>query len=126
MLNAAKCSGSSQDKLSYKVYENCAEIHKDEIELLKPQLIISQGKDAYPFFLKPKYLADSEFEIFWCDLGNEIKYSKDILRQVIDEYVQIVTLNKGEKAILIKSPHPSSRNGLWQQFRDKDFPIINL
>jgi hypothetical protein len=126
MTNSAKCSGKDRDKLPTKAYINCAKIHEEEIKILQPQLLIAQGNDAYPDFLKPQHLSEEEYNLF-CEYFNvENKDVKNGIRHTIKRYVKNVKLSEENIVPLIHGPHPSSRDGRWQIYKDISLPLINL
>jgi hypothetical protein len=126
MTNSAKCSaGDSRDKLPSTVYEKCSGFHKTEIEILIPDLLISQGNDAYPYFLKPQKISDKEFEEFYELNTNSSPKILKAIQPTISRYCRTVEI-LNFKVMLINCPHPSSRNGQWQLFRDVSLPIVKL
>jgi hypothetical protein len=126
MTNSAKCSGVTQNKLPAKVYENCSKVHKEEIEILRPQLIISQGNDAYPSFLKPRPLLDEEYNLFWKYFNIENQDVKIGIRHTINKYIKKVNLSEDNIVPLIHGPHPSARDGRWQVFKEITLPLLSL
>ncbi len=123
MTNSAKCSGEKRDKLPSFVYSKCSEYHKIETEILEPDIIIAQGKDAYPWFLNPEQVLENtidDFQNFLNISNNDIKFA---ISNTIKRYIRKVEFTN-HSTILIHSPHPSARQGQWQVFRDLSLPII--
>lgn len=126
MTNSAKCSaGDSKNKLPTDIYKNCSYFHKKEIEILGADIIISQGKDAYPSSLKPKKLSDYELQEFYNSLNIPNQNIMNAIKPTIDKYCKTVELSKS-RVLLIHGPHPSARQGQWQLFRDISLPILKL
>lgn len=117
MVNSAKCSGAdgSRDKVNSKLYGNCHKYTIQEISLLEPQLIITQGVDAANTFKREAIDTNSLSPIFKV-LGID-KVSAGWLTSLVHEYVKLVDIGSGNKIPLLQTPHPSSRNGQWGLFR---------
>lgn len=126
MTNSAKCSGGTQDKLPQKVYENCSEFHKEEIEILDPQLIFVQGNDAYPDFLHPKPFSIDDLENFWKYINVDNLMIYRVINTVINKYLRRIIMKEDKVVPLIYGPHPSARYGRWETFRDHSLPLLNL
>lgn len=125
MTNSAKCTGKTQERMRLRIQKNCSFIHINEINILQPQLIVAQG----PFSIQNLNLQKLTNE----DLTQFLEFQKleddDIKRiiiQTLTRYFSKFKLANGNSAFLIEGPHPSARYGLWQSFRDKSLPLINL
>jgi uracil-DNA glycosylase len=123
MTNSAKCSGDSQEKLPRKVYKKCAEFQIEEIKIINPELLISQGNDAFPDYLNPESYTNDDLSLFWKYIDQRI--DKEDIISTINKYVKKIKLTDNKIIPLIYGPHPSARQGLWQSFRDNSLPKLN-
>lgn len=124
MINSAKCSGKDDDKSSmpWKLYKNCWDHGLAELDILNPQLIVTQGAKARDL-LKPQEIDEKEIRkhvpnLTWgdADVGTWIyTQAKEYLK-----YWQ-----NGDQAVLVlQVPHPSARQGQWQLFERTMLPTI--
>jgi hypothetical protein len=125
MTNSAKCSGKTQERMRLKIQKNCSLIHIEEINILQPQLIVAQGPFSYQNFNMHK-LTDEDLALFLESQKEEDDNKEKNLIQTLKRYVAKFELANGNSVVLIEGPHPSARQGLWQSFRDKSLPLINL
>jgi uracil-DNA glycosylase len=136
MTNAAKCAGAnSMDKLPSEIYQNCSVFQSDEIEMLKPQVIYAEGKDAVPLFIRdtktlnPNFSYESypfeEMNRYFLETGIENTVCKSHVMSIVKRYLKIIKWVDGGYSIFVACPHPSSRMGQWQSFRDLMLPLLN-
>jgi hypothetical protein len=107
MINTAKCCiGRNMNQAPWQFFDNCKEYTKAEVEILAPDIIITQGENAAKVF-----------ELLYPELKNKDKWHE----------------RKGEilinhKALVICSIHPYTRNNwqrnTWQSFISKRLPKI--
>jgi len=96
MINSAKCClGKNMNQAPWKFFNNCKEYIKAEVEILKPDIIITQGRRA----------ADV-FELLYPD---ELKDKGEWFEREGD-----ITVNGNHKALVICAVHPSAR-GRWKK-----------
>ncbi len=120
MINSAKCSGKDDDTSSmpWKLYKNCWDHGLAELNILNPQLIVTQGAKARDL-LKPQEIDEAEIRkhipsLKWgnADVGARSK-----------EYLKC--WKNGDRAVLVlQGPHPSARRGQWQLFERTILPTI--
>lgn len=117
MVNSAKCSGADdkQDMVNDELYSNCLEYTMREIELLKPQLLVTQGVKAAKVLRHfPLNEVFSVTEVFKeMGIGES---AQNWLCSVVNEYIRAVQLNSGEYVPILQTPHPAARSGQWQLF----------
>jgi hypothetical protein len=107
MTNTAKCCrGTNMSQAPWGFFNRCKEYTKGEIEILQPDIIITQGRCTAEIFalLYPKLKSKNE----WYEWKGEI------------------TLN-GHKSLVVCSVHPSARGKWrkkWQSFFNKRLPSI--
>ena len=124
MINSAKCSGkdNSASMVPDKLYKNCRDHGLAELDILNPQLIVTQGAKARDI-LKSQEIDEAEIRkhvpsLTWCDadVGAWIcAQSKEYLK----------CWKNGDRAVLVlQAPHPSARQGQWQLFERTMLPTI--
>ncbi len=123
MTNSAKCCGAdeSMDSVPAGIYYNCARFSLDEVAALEADLVITQGKNAFVAFESkdndvtvskvPEEKMLNILEIFSVDNSVAINLFKDM----VDKYIRIIQW-ENHQSVLVITPHPSSRAGLWQNF----------
>jgi len=117
MVNSAKCSGADdkQDMVSPQLYANCQDFTIKELKILKPQLLITQGVKAAETLnslpmgklLKKQVIERMEVS------GIAVKW----ISSLVEEYIRVVQFDDGDVVLLLRTPHPASRNGQWQLFQ---------
>ncbi|MFN6991955.1 MAG: uracil-DNA glycosylase family protein, partial [Fervidobacterium sp.] len=108
MINTAKCCvGDSMAQAPWKFFDNCKEYTKGEIDILQPDIIITQGR-----------CAAEVFELLYPELKNK------------DEWYERkgeINIGDNHKALVICSVHPSARGkwkNIWQGFIKNRLPEI--
>lgn len=118
MTNSAKCCGAdkSMSSVPEALYWNCAEFSRCEIQLLDPELVVTQGKMAlcglYNCFHK---LSESEISEILDHLDAKSGFMQQIVMNLLTEHIQRLTIGN-LSAVLLILPHPSARGGQWQHF----------
>ena len=93
--NIIKCSpGSNRSKPTNEMWNKCSYI-KDEIELLKPDIIVAMGNDSYAGLVE-RFLAKRE----------EI-----VLSEELEKYITKIKLKETE-ALIVKIDHPSENRAI--------------
>ncbi len=124
MINSAKCSGKDNNAsmVPDKLYKNCRDHGLAELDILNPQLIVTQGAKARDL-LKPQEIDEKEIRkrvpsLTWgnADVGAWIcTQSKEYLK----------CWKNGDRSVLVlQAPHPSARQGQWQLFERTMLPTI--
>lgn len=107
MTNSCKCCRKGSTKqLETEYYKQCSEYKLKEIEILEPDIVIFQGKNAL--------------------VGCEFSDIEELKGQDMFDYLKIITINK-KTMFAIKSIHPSARGRHYQKVKDfmnRIFPEI--
>lgn len=118
MTNSAKCCGADKSMASVpeELYKNCAKFSRCEIELLEPDIIVTQGKRAL-FSLEGCQENVSAEDIARIIRHFEVKnlVVEEMIRTFIAEHVRKIMINDFSCWLLVL-PHPSARAGRWQNF----------
>ena len=135
MTNAAKCSRtdkSDSSKVPWPLYKKCMEYVEPELECLSPELIVTQGNEAY-WALRDLIVPQGKNEDYWNQKSTDALSGthcqildswmaemqpalvRDWLKALANEYLRIVRIG-GNDVPMIKSIHPSARAGQWQRF----------
>lgn len=105
--NSAKChDNAGSDQASDELFFNCSEYLPEEIKILDPDVVITQGADRYFSFMKP-FLSDSEW-------GFLKPYSD--LKKVHS------IMHNDHNAIWIETNHPCRHDSSYQQEDVNHFP----
>ena len=129
MTNAAKCSreaGNDSSKVPSALYGNCSDFAKPELACLRPQLIVTQGNDAYGALESPKGLSEAHEMLLrkWMEQFPELV--RDWLASLVSEYLMTMSVDEREVP-LMKTVHPSARGGQWQRFvRTGLRPVVHM
>ncbi len=118
MTNTAKCSrsGESSNMVPDKLYRNCSKYVVPELECLDPQLIVTQGAKAWNAIeLNQPVPAISPVVDDWIDDQAKSEVARDWLRSLAIEYLYTLRV-AGRDVPVIKTIHPSARQGQWQRF----------
>ena len=98
MTNSCKCCRKGSTKqLETEYYKQCSEYKLKEIEILEPDIVIFQGKNAL--------------------VGCEFSDIEELKGQDMFDYLKIITINK-KTMFAIKSIHPSARGRHSQKVKD--------
>ena len=128
MINAAKCSGSD-DSVSHvpaALYNNCRIFVGPEVSLLEPQLIVTQGNLAAKALGRPTPLPEQMLQASAEGLGATGK-SVDWFVSLGREYLGQVSLSGNSGILTLATPHPSARQGRWQQFQRTELdPLVGM
>lgn len=118
MTNSAKCCGADGNSSSvHKVlYDNCSDFSLKEIELLEPELVVTEGQNAInALYGRFSELSDSDVSEIIKHLGGSSKYMEQIIKALVSEHIKKLSIGN-EFAWLLILPHPSARGGQWQHF----------
>jgi len=118
MVNSAKCSGKDgkSNMVKSELYKNCLEYTFQEVELLKPQLLVAQGVKAgnvFKSFDLSEFISVEDF----LETRGENKKTSSWICSIVNEYVKAVELKSGKYIPILKTPHPAARGGQWQLFQ---------
>ena len=119
MTNAAKCSrgGPGSAKVPDELYGNCSGYVVQELACLAPQMIVTQGNEAWRALGVAERLSDEHQGILYAwvaDLSAHVVVA-DWLGSLAIEYLRTVFV-AGEGVPTLKAIHPSARAGQWQRF----------
>ena len=124
MINAAKCCNGSKNSVPDQLYEECSEFGFQELILLKPQIVIAQGKNAK----RPLKSLCPIDEVQASNIANrylsglsqqELVHS---IRWMVEKY--LYKINLGDACWCLATPHPSDRGGRWPAFSNLALPIL--
>ena len=130
MTNAAKCSRADPGsaKVPRVLYENCSEFVVPELACLDPQMIVTQGNEAWRALragdvLSAAHKADLEDWVAHQAAGVVVR---DWLRSLAREYLRTVSVADRDVPTL-KTIHPSARAGQWHRFvRTALQPVVTM
>ena len=116
MTNAAKCSRKAgSERVPSALYRNCRAFAKPELARLRPQLIATQGNEAYEALESPKGLSEAHESLLREWMRQFPEPARDWLASLANEY--LMTVSVGDRDVpLVKTVHPSARGGQWQRF----------
>lgn len=122
MLNASKCAlkNENMNKAPSLFFENCREFAIQELMLLKPQVIITQGVEARAVLGKhcKRFKINEIKDIIQSLYPNIPDIFKDYyLHYLINKYI-FMYQNEALESIVLSPVHPSERYGRWKQFND--------
>lgn len=119
MTNAAKCSraGPGRAKVGPELYRNCSDFVTPELTALDPQLIVTQGNEAWRALgakdgLSEAHNSDLEDWIARQTTGEVVR---GWLRSLAREYLKTACV-VGTEVPTLKTIHPSVREGQWHRF----------
>lgn len=117
MINAAKCSGSDKkgDMVPIVLYERCRAFARTEIEVLEPEVIVTQGLQARAAVNSKQRLPAFRLDTVLARLTGADPMLKTWLQALANEYLRILTI-ASQDVIVLDTPHPSARGGQWQRF----------
>jgi len=126
MTNSAKCSGvGSKNKLSTRIYQNCSKYQIEELELLQPDVIYTQGVDSMRYlrryFTENEIPSAGKINDFICK--NELNET-DVCFGILNSSVKLVKI-ANKPVVVVECPHPSARDGRWRVFKKEKMNIIN-
>ena len=130
MTNAAKCSRAyrGRAKVCRVLYENCSEFVVPELACLDPQMIVTQGNEAWRALragdvLSAAHEADLED---WITHRAASAVVRDWLWSLAREYLRTASVADRDVPTL-KTIHPSARAGQWQRFaRTALQPVVTM
>ena len=126
MTNSAKCSGNDGDRsvVPDALYEKCATFAWEELGLLEPELIITQGKMARNV-LNGYVEALSEEDVMevLTYLHVENMAVAQTVKNCVSTFIGRVQMGR-EAPLLLSLPHPSARGGQWQQFERSFMDLV--
>ena len=126
MTNAAKCSRrDSTAKVPGPLYSNCMKWVEPELVRFAPQLIVTQGNEAYWSINSPR-LADKHRDKLDAWMKELPKFVCEWLGALADEYLATASF-WGKDVPIIKTVHPSARGGQWQRFAKTNLrPVVRM
>jgi len=118
ITNSAKCTASDgkRDMAPPALFENCRSLARAELEILRPQVVVTQGGKAWNVLSEAVEAVDKS----WLNslVGSLPVADPPVqgwLRSLSDEYLRVWRCDS-ITAIVLKTPHPSARAGQWQRF----------
>ena len=120
MTNAAKCSrgDAGRKKVSRVLYQNCSEYVVPELTCLDPQMIVTQGNEAWwALGAEPDLSAAHQSDLDdWIADQTASAVIRDWLRSLAKEYLSTTSVADSD-VLTLKTIHPSAQAGQWQRFR---------
>jgi hypothetical protein len=132
MINSAKCTceTGSMDHVDAQLYRNCSFHTNRELEILEPDVVVSQGRLA-------AIGIGNQGE--WVDLdGHKVEelvegvgpafpqWRKDDLVEIAEKYIFWLKIGKEKRLVpWIEAPHPSDRAGRWKLYSLGLLPILS-
>jgi hypothetical protein len=124
MINSAKCSSArGMDKVPDEIYRRCLPFAKRELELLQPDVVVTQGQRARKVAepLEPALLDQVSAAISHLGVSAGSPLAAP-LAEMVGRH--LFTTKVLEQAVLaLVAPHPSDRGGRWQQFHRLGLPL---
>jgi hypothetical protein len=124
MINCAKCAGRDLDKsmIPGELYANCREYGMEELRLLTPDLIITQGKKAREL-LKMEEFVTGDIDKYIPRLKWDGTSVRSWIATQASEYLRFTRI--GDSAVIVmQTPHPSARQGQWPLFERTMLPTL--
>jgi hypothetical protein len=120
MINAAKCSGADgkRDMVPATLYERCSPIALEELRLLAPEVVVTQGKLARSVLPRGERPAQESIDAIAKKLGT-LDWMAEWLWRLTSRYLKWVSIGEVQ-ALAVITPHPSARGGQWQRFAALD------
>jgi hypothetical protein len=123
LTRAAKCclSGSA-DKPPDLCFWNCRQFVIPELGILKPRLVITQGRESRWAVDAHKAIPDASLTMLLDSAGSLPAQLKSLLEGVVGEYFRVLSLPPAHPAILLQLVHPADRGGRWALMERLNFP----
>ena len=117
MINAAKCSGADDSKgmVPPTLYENCLPFALQELAILAPDLVVTQGRAAANVLGDLSPIDQAALFAAATSLG-AAGTAAEWLVAVGNEFLGLVQLPNDSAALTLRTPHPAARDGRWQRF----------
>lgn len=125
MINAAKCCYGNMYTVPDPLYWECSEFGFGELSLLKPKIVVTQGKNARePVKLRQSPMSDraghmADQYLSGCrkpELLGSIEW-------VIAKHIHEIALGD-QRCYWLETPHPSDRGGRWHPFGNVFLPVL--
>jgi hypothetical protein len=125
MINAAKCCYGNMESVPDRLYWNCADFGLQELRILKPDILVTQGKNAQEPVKVPELpFPDRAAEIAKRYLAGSGKPELlSALEWMIDRHIHEIDFGE-RKCFWLQTPHPSDRRGSWAPFRNVFLPVL--
>ena len=125
MINAAKCTGADEkkDMVPGPLFKRCLPYAMGELEILAPQLIITQGNRARLVVKKAKSFTKEDCDDFIAPFLPCHEKVEQALRSMCQAYMRSWKVG-GHRALALCTPHPSARQGQWKRFSNIDLPPL--
>lgn len=117
MTNAAKCTANdgSHDMVPAKLFEHCRSFALEELRILEPEIIVTQGTQARAVLEKETTQVGPTWTSAVLSPLREVSEVSQWLQSLADEYLRIWRTDRFA-AVVLMTPHPSARGGQWQRF----------
>jgi len=123
MVNSCKCfpSDGTMNKAPDDFFVNCRNHINDEIRLLEPDIIITQGNQAINAVAK--YINQKSAKEFYHAIATDMEreyptyFPKSYFKYLMDKYFRYVEIDN-RIVPTICPPHPSDRYGKWHFFQE--------
>lgn len=127
MINATKCSAvGSRDKVPDQLYWKCRRHALEELRILMPDLVWTQGTMAREVLPSPVSLPADDLARMVGDLPEREPPVASWLRDLAGQYLRVCTQPEGQTFLAVLTPHPAARMGQWQMFLPSMKPLVWL
>lgn len=116
MINAAKCSydNGKMHMVPASLYERCRPFAWEELQLVAPEVIVTQGKRARDVLPSGKRPTRTSVDSFAKEIG-PLDWVADWLWALTCRCLKWIQV-AGTDALTAVTPHPAAQGGQWQRF----------
>lgn len=123
MVNSAKCSTGNTNKAPSHFYENCRGFIREEVAILEPELLVTQGVEARKVVELRRPIDSLTITRYFDSVGvSANSLTSIVFSKIIHDFVSLVILADREFPA-ITPVHPSERTGKWRYFREHCLPV---
>ena len=125
MINSAKCSGraDTMKMVPDKLYRNCREHGLAELNVLDPDLVVTQGVKAAQL-LEGQYKCLDDTDLAQIPMQCDGADVGAWLRAQVKEHFKWWKRKNGRCVLVLQTPHPSARSRQWERFERTMLPMI--
>jgi len=117
ITNAAKCTATDgrRDMVPDVLFDNCRSLARAELEILSPQIVVTQGVKARNVLSEAEGVPGPWLESAIHSLPVDGPPVRSWLRSLSKEYLRVWRYGS-TAAVVLETPHPSARAGQFQRF----------
>ena len=125
LTRAAKCAlVGPADRPPDTCFSNCRQFVIPELDVLQPDLVISQGREArWALEVSKERLPDELIDGLVKRTGASLSPAEQTLKGILREYFSLLRLSR-KSAIWLSLVHPSDRFGRWALMQRLRFPPL--